>query len=160
MPFFFDPASETTQSKRLGRTQLGIHFHLGGQQTPGKRDKWALIVALFLEVAFTSKASLLLNLVLDDRLTVKKNITVSANNRLEAHYRFRLRIPESLGIQAWWPNGYGDQKLYTLSVSLSRDHDSATITKSVGFRTVDLVQEPLINSTVWFLLDFLQFTEQ
>ncbi|KAK8786238.1 hypothetical protein V5799_007398 [Amblyomma americanum] len=54
---------------------------------------------------------------------------------------------QSLGIEAWWPNGHGVQRLYPLSVSLSMGSDTATMIKSIGFRTVDLVQEPLVNST-------------
>ncbi|KAL1417940.1 hypothetical protein MTO96_006007 [Rhipicephalus appendiculatus] len=53
----------------------------------------------------------------------------------------------SLPIEPWWPNGYGGHRLYTLSVSLSLGEDTATITRSVGFRTVELIQEPLVNST-------------
>ncbi|XP_077485138.1 beta-mannosidase-like [Amblyomma americanum] len=120
---------------------------LGPKDKDDQSDSWALDVGLFLEVAFSGKARILLNLVLDERLTVKKNISVSANNELTAHYRFRLRIPESLGIEAWWPNGHGVQRLYPLSVSLSMGSDTATMIKSIGFRTVDLVQEPLVNST-------------
>ncbi|KAL1445768.1 hypothetical protein MTO96_044836, partial [Rhipicephalus appendiculatus] len=68
---------------------------LGSQNNGERPGRWSLDVGLFLEVAFTGKAPLLLGLVLDDRLTVKKNISVSSNNRLEVHYRFRLRIPEA-----------------------------------------------------------------
>ncbi|XP_037574491.2 beta-mannosidase-like [Dermacentor silvarum] len=120
---------------------------LGSQNSGERPRRWSLDVGLFLEVAFSGKTRLLLSLVLDERLTVKKNISVSANNQLGAHYRFRLRIPENLAIEPWWPNGYGGHRLYTLSVSLSLGSDTATITRSIGFRTVDLIQEPLVNST-------------
>ncbi|XP_075550188.1 beta-mannosidase-like [Dermacentor variabilis] len=119
-----------------------------GSQNKGERPgRWSLDVGLFLEVAFSGKTRLLLSLVLDERLTVKKNISVSANSQLGAHYRFRLRIPETLAIEPWWPNGYGEHRLYTLSISLSLGSDTAIITRSIGFRTVDLIQEPLVNST-------------
>ncbi|KAH6929668.1 hypothetical protein HPB50_003809 [Hyalomma asiaticum] len=65
------------------------------QSDDDKPGRWSLDVGLFLEVAFSGKARLLLSLVLDERLTVKKNISVSANNQLGAHYRFRLRMPEA-----------------------------------------------------------------
>nr|XP_037279850.1 beta-mannosidase-like [Rhipicephalus microplus] len=120
---------------------------LGSPNNGERPDRWSLDVGLFLEVAFSGKLQLLLSLVLDDRLTVKKNITVSANNQFAAHYRFRLRIPESLPIEPWWPNGYGGHQLYALTVSLFLGKEMAAITRSVGFRTVELIQEPLVNST-------------
>lgn len=110
-------------------------------------NRWVLDVRLFLEVAFTGTKILQLNLVLDKRLTVHKNISISANNDLTSLYRFRIRIPQSLDIETWWPHGYGIAKLYPLFISLSRGSETATFERSIGFRTVNLVQEPLVNGT-------------
>ncbi|WP_415379154.1 beta-mannosidase [Halosimplex sp. TS25] len=50
-----------------------------------------------------------------------------------------LVVPVDEGaVVLWWPNGYGDQPLYDLSVSLG-EH---THTDRIGFREVDLVVEP------------------
>ncbi|KAF4615614.1 hypothetical protein D9613_012895 [Agrocybe pediades] len=58
-------------------------------------------------------------------------------------------------VKLWWPVGYGEQSLYTLEVYLLKkdpaDSPAAkpsttildTIRKRIGFRTVQLVQEPL-----------------
>ena len=47
----------------------------------------------------------------------------------------------------WWPNGYGEQRLYELRVTFKADDDNGTsfpgLTKKVGFRTVELVQDDL-----------------
>ena len=50
----------------------------------------------------------------------------------------------------WWPNGYGDQKLYNLIVELglipgsgSTGGDKFKFHKTIGFRTVELVQDPI-----------------
>ncbi|WP_459191019.1 beta-mannosidase [Halosimplex sp. J119] len=40
--------------------------------------------------------------------------------------------------ELWWPNGYGDQPLYDLTVAIGDD----TYTDRIGFREVDLVVEP------------------
>ncbi|MFC7141244.1 glycoside hydrolase family 2 protein [Halosimplex aquaticum] len=50
-----------------------------------------------------------------------------------------LTVPVDEGaVELWWPDGYGDQPLYDLSVSVG-DH---THTDRIGFRDVDLVVEP------------------
>jgi beta-mannosidase len=45
--------------------------------------------------------------------------------------------------QLWWPNGYGDQPLYHVDVSLT--HDGTVLDQrrySIGLRTIELVQQP------------------
>lgn len=45
----------------------------------------------------------------------------------------------------WWPNGYGEQHLYTLNVTFSSARVSENSTKKfkVGFRTVELVEDEI-----------------
>ncbi|KAM7315502.1 beta-mannosidase-like [Ixodes scapularis] len=110
-------------------------------------NRWVLDVRLFLELGFSGRKILQLNLEFDKRLTVHKNISISAKNDLTSLYRFRLRIPQNLQVETWWPHGYGKAKLYPLFISLSRGSETATLERSIGFRTIDLVQEPLVNGT-------------
>ncbi|KAE8374138.1 beta-mannosidase B [Aspergillus bertholletiae] len=43
----------------------------------------------------------------------------------------------------WWPNGYGDPSLYEISVSLQKeDHEIHSISKRIGIRTAELIQQP------------------
>ncbi len=45
--------------------------------------------------------------------------------------------------QLWWPNGYGDQPLYTVQVSLEADGEVEDLKSyQVGLRTIELVREP------------------
>lgn len=46
-------------------------------------------------------------------------------------------------VQLWWPNGYGEQKLYLLHVKVIIGTDVVEEKKKIGFRTVELVQDPL-----------------
>ena len=48
-------------------------------------------------------------------------------------------------MSTWWPNGYGAQPLYNLSVSLSTS-DPHWLNKTIGFRKVELIQEPIKNA--------------
>lgn len=51
--------------------------------------------------------------------------------------KFEIDNPE-----LWWPNGLGKQKLYDIDCSLMHnDFGIQTITKKIGLRTVELVQE-------------------
>ena len=48
-------------------------------------------------------------------------------------------------VDLWWPSGYGDQNLYTATVSVISDefNKPAIVTRRVGFRTIVLNLEPV-----------------
>ncbi|CAF0879148.1 unnamed protein product [Adineta ricciae] len=60
-------------------------------------------------------------------------------------------IPDE-NIELWWPNGYGEQKLYTLSIYNKEQFIGSRL---IGFRTVQLIQHdygPQINGTSFYFL--------
>ena len=69
----------------------------------------------------------------------------------DRHLSLSVLVPDS-SIQLWWPNGYGDQQLYTLTVYTQRQLVGQ---RSIGFRTVQLIQHdygPAINGTSFYFL--------
>lgn len=46
-------------------------------------------------------------------------------------------------ISLWWPNGHGSQPLYNLTLQIKILDEIQNLTKKIGIRTVELVQEPL-----------------
>nr|XP_020459774.1 beta-mannosidase isoform X2 [Monopterus albus] len=60
---------------------------------------------------------------------------------------FILHINTSSQVRLWWPNGHGDQPFYLLSVRGFQNRIVILNTESkVYFRTVELVQEPVVGS--------------
>lgn len=60
---------------------------------------------------------------------------------------FTLHINTSSQVKLWWPNGHGDRPFYHLTVRGFQDGLLNLNTESkVYFRTVELVQEPLVGS--------------
>ncbi|XP_039281656.1 beta-mannosidase [Nilaparvata lugens] len=46
-------------------------------------------------------------------------------------------------VKLWWPNGYGDQNLYLLNVTLNANNEANSMLTRFGFRTARLVQDPI-----------------
>ncbi|KAK7109878.1 hypothetical protein V1264_013839 [Littorina saxatilis] len=57
---------------------------------------------------------------------------------------FNISVPESAGVKRWWPNGYGDQALYDVIFEFTAsDAGLTSLIKRIGFRTIELVQDPV-----------------
>jgi beta-mannosidase len=69
-----------------------------------------------------------------DRKIEKRKLTIGQNRFT---FEFHVKDPK-----LWWPNGYGDQALYDLGVSVTRDGTALDkLSKRVGFRRIEVVQE-------------------
>ncbi|XP_026676386.1 beta-mannosidase-like [Diaphorina citri] len=44
-------------------------------------------------------------------------------------------------VELWWPNGYGEQPLYNLQITLASGVEMSTKSIKIGFRTVELIQD-------------------
>jgi beta-galactosidase/beta-glucuronidase len=63
-----------------------------------------------------------------------------------------IKLNQGSNAKLWWPNGYGDQNLYTYEVIYQSANQIETSTKSlrVGFRKVELIQDLVdANRTEW-----------
>ncbi|BFZ06433.1 hypothetical protein BsWGS_09472 [Bradybaena similaris] len=68
-------------------------------------------------------------------------------SRTKNSFKINLSVPETTEVPLWWPNGYGDQRLFDLVISFTSGGDKSTKTLRIGFRTVELVQDPVSNKT-------------
>lgn len=62
-----------------------------------------------------------------------------------------LTVPTT-SVNLWWPNGYGDRNMYDLNVTLSLPDGTDTISKSIGFRDLQIITEPVPNDVNRFFL--------
>ena len=54
----------------------------------------------------------------------------------------KFTIPFTIeDIERWWPNGMGNQKLYDIRIKISNENYSIDSSKSIGFRTIELITE-------------------
>lgn len=72
-----------------------------------------------------------------------------------------LKFTETLNdVELWWPNGYGEQKLYAIHVDVAAydtlfGPERGELTRSsksirIGFRTIELVQEKLSDGNSFY----------
>ncbi|CAH1988657.1 unnamed protein product [Acanthoscelides obtectus] len=104
---------------------LHVDTYLVENHVKGRRITGELVVAL----------------KITDNQWVKSVIHVSVDGKNPA-VSTSLVVPKSK-ISTWWPNGYGDQKLYTLEVTYKNGDEQSFKQVSVGFRTIELVEEPI-----------------
>ncbi|CAF1667367.1 unnamed protein product, partial [Didymodactylos carnosus] len=62
---------------------------------------------------------------------------LNIENLVKDNAQFILKVP-TYHVDLWWPNGYGEQSLYYLEINYGTIKKS----KRIGFRTIQLVQEP------------------
>ncbi|KAI1320522.1 hypothetical protein EDD11_000484 [Mortierella claussenii] len=105
------------------------------------RNSWDVQVNI--ELMSTKNRHLIMRLQFDD------------NDIPSSEYRFAITIDtcdvqhsfslENSSVQRWWLRGYGEQKLYLLEASLTDEdgHQVASHVFRCGFRTCELIQEPI-----------------
>jgi beta-mannosidase len=79
----------------------------------------------------------------DRSITVASNesdVTLATSGQNKVQLQLTVKSP-----QLWWPHGYGAPTLYNLTVQLHDlgDLQNQTQTQSIGFRAVELIQDPL-----------------
>ncbi|KAG7202549.1 hypothetical protein KM043_009746 [Ampulex compressa] len=109
-------------------------------------NTWNINITIFFDIITTQPdktifCQVLSKLYVTPTIINLYNITLNnANKRANATISFN--VPTSL-VEEWWPNGYGKQKLYDLDITIVTLNDIVKRTVQIGFRTVELVQEPL-----------------
>ncbi|XP_043477175.1 beta-mannosidase [Leptopilina heterotoma] len=113
-----------------------------------RNSHWEINVGVFFDTLsyerdFTFNGVLQSVLELDDG----KSITNSTEFSLSVKWKYSnisltLQVPLE-SVMLWWPNGYGDQKLYNLITYVQIVPYETKSMKKIGFRTIELIQDPL-----------------
>uniref|UniRef100_V5GTZ4 Beta-mannosidase B n=1 Tax=Anoplophora glabripennis TaxID=217634 RepID=V5GTZ4_ANOGL len=89
-----------------------------------------------------------------DSETVTQSVTVNlipnGLNEVVVH-NYSIKVDSGL-LKTWWPNGFGAQNLYNLTVTYSNDEETEKSSKTVriGFRTIELVQDTLDSGLTFY----------
>ncbi|XP_045607068.2 beta-mannosidase isoform X1 [Procambarus clarkii] len=106
------------------------------------RPSWIVTVKVWCDAAFESgNVTGSVNITLGNLIATTEP-SVATVEHYEALLAFTFTLEEGQ-VEMWWPNGYGGQPLYQLTIQWTDEDDSETSSKSVrvGFRTIELNQD-------------------
>ncbi|KAK9891852.1 hypothetical protein WA026_016651, partial [Henosepilachna vigintioctopunctata] len=107
-------------------------------------SSWQVSIVTFLSgnVKNSVDGKLVLKLKTDNEDTVTLIVDVNAqpdgNNNIEVRQNVQIRQGS---VKRWWPNGYGEQPLYDITVTFYSENELDTFSHRIGYRTIELVQE-------------------
>ncbi|XP_076284235.1 beta-mannosidase [Lasioglossum baleicum] len=109
---------------------------------------WNIIATIHLEVIqqrniqlLPCEISCILNINGQTNISNSNTIILNTSNA-SIETNISLKIPVKL-VDKWWPNGYGNQTLYSLTIIATTNNGRKRKSVRIGFRTVELVQKPL-----------------
>jgi len=129
-------------------------------------DQWSIKVTTIFENFNQDSVKADLKCFLDHELIYNQQLHLTSFNDSSYKHTFVHRISSTTLIKPWWPNGVGfysqngltnlEQKLYKLKCSANSPLSpsiKSTKTKSIGFRTIKLIQRPLSNNANSFYFE-------
>ncbi|XP_071100815.1 beta-mannosidase-like [Haliotis cracherodii] len=111
--------------------------------TRGSGGEWLLDAGVYFDVSGGSVSGVLTTNVVGTSVMKSMPLTLTPTN---SSSNFTITIPSNVNISKWWPNGYGNQPLYTVNVTFTSNNEVSSKQRRVGFRTVELVQDPVGNN--------------
>ncbi|KAJ6635884.1 Beta-mannosidase, partial [Pseudolycoriella hygida] len=130
-------------------------FTKSNTQQPDETDStsWKLTARVYFDLTSVRDAGFLNLQRLDGEFSTSIAISFANETILSGIYRdISIDIPGSEA-KLWWPNGYGNPSLYPYQVSYTSSTGDETSSKAfnVGFRIVELIQDPVDASRPHFV---------
>ena len=121
--------------------ELGIHWMHNERFSVG--STWMLRVTAFLDAVGAIRGNLTATLMKGSTLMATHSQKVALDTEGLSSISFNLTVA---GVVPWFPRGFGSQPLYDLRVEWQPadrylETDSSIVTRRVGFRTAELVQD-------------------
>lgn len=105
---------------------------------------WLLSASLYMEHSEQVTGLLLAHLQTNNfTVTSNLNITVVPDENNESNCIIAFPVSKT-AVDLWWPNGLGKQPLYDLTVSFISGNEITALTVKLGFRTIQLFQDPVV----------------
>ncbi|XP_046577124.1 beta-mannosidase-like [Haliotis rubra] len=105
--------------------------------------EWLLDVDVYFDVSGGPVSGVLTTNIVGTSLMTTLPLKLTPANSSSV---FTMRIPSTENIGMWWPNGYGNQTRYNVNVTFTSKNEVSNEQRRVGFRTVELVQDPVGNN--------------
>jgi beta-mannosidase len=115
------------------------------QDAPNTTDSWLVTISAYLSAkkGETIVGKLLYKLQTDVSLIQEVvDVNHTSDNGDDVRVDFSVEIAK-IAVRSWWPNGYGEQKLYNLSAEFRNGDETSTKSVRIGFREIELVQEKI-----------------
>jgi beta-mannosidase len=115
------------------------------QDAPNTTDSWLVTISAYLSAkkGETIVGKLLYKLQTDVSLIQEVvDVNHTSDNGDDVRVDFSVVIAK-IAVRSWWPNGYGEQKLYNLSAEFRNGDETSTKSVRIGFREIELVQEKI-----------------
>uniref|UniRef100_A0A224XIF3 Beta-mannosidase B n=1 Tax=Panstrongylus lignarius TaxID=156445 RepID=A0A224XIF3_9HEMI len=119
----------------------GIQLRSAGIFLTLEEDYWRLTVRAWFDTDNDVRGILAGQLSIPGQGNIRSE-TLATIKALTCEGRVVLLVPKTK-VHLWWPNGYGDQNLYELTVSFKTGHETLSKTIQIGFRTVKVIEQPV-----------------
>ncbi|XP_011269832.2 beta-mannosidase [Camponotus floridanus] len=110
-----------------------------------KENTWDILVTVFLETrrgtTFSCHVASILHISETKLISNSTDVAFKWSEEY-INVNISLIVPAD-AVENWWPNDYGEQHLYNLSIIVTTEQNVLRKQIRVGFRTVELVEEPL-----------------
>ncbi|XP_063918755.1 beta-mannosidase-like isoform X1 [Zophobas morio] len=115
-------------------------------------DSWMITISAYLSATKGKTLEGKLRYTLEtDVSSIEQIVEVNepSNDNDEIKIDYSFTVPK-ITVRNWWPNGYGEAKLYALSAQFQSGSEVSSKNIKIGFRKIEIVQEPIASGLSFY----------